>query len=165
VWTQIAESTERDVMLVIYDGVPRYGLATLMSVAPLQASSPITVRGKKYRFAIPDPADATSATPWTWKAITGELNAVRKDPGAALKKAEGRRRAYAGPLDGPQAPLELVLDMPFGGTAIAGNISDHAAEIVIPPLPSLVHDAAFFNGIRNRGFHGGLLDGLASFYP
>ena len=25
VWTQIVESTERDIMLVVYDGVPRYG--------------------------------------------------------------------------------------------------------------------------------------------
>ena len=41
---------------------------------------------------------------------------------------------------------------------------DHAAEIVIPPLPSLVHDAAFFKDIQGRGFHGGLLDGLAGSY-
>ena len=40
----------------------------------------------------------------------------------------------------------------------------HAAEIVIPPLPSLVHDPAFFKQIKGRGFHGGLLDGLKGFY-
>ena len=28
----------------------------------------------------------------------------------------------------------------------------------------LVHDKAFFNDIHGRGFHGGLLDGLAAFY-
>jgi hypothetical protein len=27
-----------------------------------------------------------------------------------------------------------------------------------------VHDKAFFADIRGRGFHGGLLDGLAKFY-
>ena len=47
---------------------------------------------------------------------------------------------------------------------MAGDISEHAAEIVIPKLPSLVHDAAFFKSIKGRGFHGGLLDGLAEFY-
>ena len=67
-------------------------------------------------------------------------------------------------MDAPEAPLELVLDMPTGGLPFAGDVSAHAAEIVIPPLPTLVHDTAFFNAIQNRGFHGGLLDGLKGFY-
>jgi hypothetical protein len=54
--------------------------------------------------------------------------------------------------------------MPTGAGAIAGDVSEHAAEIEIPALPSLVHDAAFFKAIKGRGFHGGLLDGLAGFY-
>lgn len=82
----------------------------------------------------------------------------------ALHKADGRRRAYAGPSDAQDAPLELVLDMPSGGLAIAGNVSAHAAQIVIPPLPSLVHDAAFLQTIKGHGFHGGVLDGLGGFY-
>lgn len=71
---------------------------------------------------------------------------------------------YAGPMDAPDAPLELVLDMPGGGLPLAGDVSTHAAEIVIPPLPSLVHDEPFFKAIKGRGFHGGLLDGLKGFY-
>ena len=156
------DSTERDVMLVVYHGVPRYGDAGLMTTPGLAKSSAITVRGMTRRFAIADPDDASDV--WSWKDITGRLEAVRKDPVAALKHADGRRRAYAGPLDAPDAPLELMLDMPSGGTPLAGDISTHAAEIVIPPLPSLVHDAAFFKSIKGRGFHGGLLDGLAGFY-
>ena len=162
VWTQVVESTEREVMLVVYDGAPRYGDAGLMSTTGLSKSSPITIRGRKRRFAIPDPANP--AEPWSWKAITDRLDAVRKDPVKALNRAEGRRRAYAGPMDAPEAPLELQLDMPTGGLPMAGDIRDHAAEIRIPPLPSLVHDAAFFKAIKGRGFHGGLLDGLAAFY-
>jgi hypothetical protein len=67
-------------------------------------------------------------------------------------------------MDVPDAPLVLVLDMPSGATPIAGDVSQHAANIVIPPLPTLVHDSAFFKSIKGRGFHGGLLDGLAGFY-
>jgi len=160
VWTQIVEATERDIMLVVYGGVPRYGDSSLMTAAGLTASSPITVLGK--RFAIPNPEKP--AEMWTWKDITGRLEAVRKDPVAALARSEGRRRAYAGPLDAPDAPLELVLDMPGGGLPIAGDVSKHAAKIVIPPLPSLIHDEAFFKAIKGRGFHGGLLDQLAGFY-
>jgi cytosine/adenosine deaminase-related metal-dependent hydrolase len=163
VWTQVVASTESDVMLVVQGGVPRYGDAALMTKAGLTKSSPITVRGTQRRFAIPDPEKPTDV--WSWHDITSQLDAVIKDPAAALKHAESRRRAFAGSMDAPDAPLELELDMPTGALAIAGDISDHAAEIKIPPLPTLVHDAAFFKSIKGRGFHGGLLDGLASFYP
>ena len=162
VWTQIVEATERDVMLTLFDGVPRYGDAALMTTAGLAKSNPITVAGQSRRFAIPDPDHPGDM--WTWTDIMGRLNAVRDDPVAAFENADGRRRAYAGPMDAPEAPLELVLDMPTGGAAIAGDVSAHAAEIVIPPLPTLVHDSAFFKSIKDRGFHGGLLDGLKGFY-
>lgn len=92
------------------------------------------------------------------------LNAVRKDPAGAVKHAEGQRRAYAGPVDSDQAPLELALDMPTGGTmAIAGPPPD-PSKVVIAAMPTLVHDKSFFTDIHGRGFHGGLLDGLAAFY-
>jgi hypothetical protein len=149
-------------MLVVSGGKPRYGDSALMTKVSGSKTSTITVGGKQRRFAIPDPDDATKA--WTWKAIKGRLDAVRKDPETALKKADGKRLAYAGPMDSQEAPLELVLDMPTGGMPIAGDVSAHAKEIVVPPLPSLVHDAAFFKSIKNRGFHSGLLDGLKGFY-
>ena len=55
--------------------------------------------------------------------------------------------------------------MPSGAFAFAGDITDHADEIVIPPLPTLVHDAAFFNDVKQGGLHGGALNGLKEFYP
>jgi cytosine/adenosine deaminase-related metal-dependent hydrolase len=161
VWTQVVNAREDDVMLTIYAGVPRYGDDALMT-ATNPTSSAITIARRKRRFAIPDPN--APATAWSWKAITGELNAVRKDPVTALAHADAQRRAFAGPIGASDAPLELVLDMPSGDAEIAGDISDHASEIVIPPLPSLVHDAAFFRTIKRHGFHDGLLDGLAEFY-
>jgi cytosine/adenosine deaminase-related metal-dependent hydrolase len=162
VWSQVVKATERSVMLVVYHGLPRYGDADLMSVAHPTASSPLTVAGVKRLFAIPDPDDATKA--WSLKGISEQLDAVRKDPAGALKKADARRRAYAGPLDAPTAPLELVLDMPTGISGIAGALPKHPENVVIPPLPTLVHDKTFFKSIKGRGFHGGLLDGLADFY-
>ena len=162
VWKQIVESTEKEIMLVVYDGVPRYGDAALMTTAGLGPSSAMTIRGRSRRFAIPNPEHPNTA--WKLADIKAALKAVRDDPVAALADASRRRRAYAGPMDAPDAPLDLVLDMPTGGVPLAGEVSAHAHEIVIPPLPSLVHDAAFFQSIRNRGFHGGLLDGLEQFY-
>ncbi|HEX6107000.1 MAG TPA: hypothetical protein VFZ26_15540 [Gemmatimonadales bacterium] len=163
VWRRVVEAGEDDVMLVVYEGIPRYGDAKLMTAAAgLARSSPITIRGRRRRFAIGDPDNPAGA--WSWKEITGRLKAVRKDPAAALREARRRREAFAGPMDAADAPLELVLDMPFGEAPMAGDIMDHADEIVIPPLPSLLHDAAFFKSVKGRGFHGGLLDRLADFY-
>jgi cytosine/adenosine deaminase-related metal-dependent hydrolase len=162
VWTQLVESTERDVMLVVCGGVPRYGDSDLMAAAGLTPSSSLRVRGKKRAFAMPDPEDPAKV--WSWQDIKSRLDAVRRDPVTALGRADARRRAYAGRMDVPDAPLVLVLDMPSGATPIAGDVSQHAANIVIPPLPTLVHDSAFFKSIKGRGFHGGLLDGLAGFY-
>ena len=89
---------------------------------------------------------------------------MRKDPAGALKKEDAHRRAFAGPRTADEAPLELALDMPNGGAlAFAGPPPD-PAKVVIPPLPSLVHDKDFFDAIHGHGFHGGLLDGLARFY-
>jgi hypothetical protein len=120
------------------------------------------VRGKRRRFAIPNPDNPVAA--WTWKDITSRLDAVRKNPVTALERSEARRRAYAGPLDAADAPLELVLDMPGAALPMAGDLSKVADRIVIPPLPSLTHDKRFLKSIRGRGFHAGLLDDLAEFY-
>ena len=163
-WPRVVSATEDDVMLVVYDGIPRYGDANLMtSAANLTKSSAITIRGRARRFAIPDPDDANKA--WSWKDITDRIDEVRKDPKAALEHADALRHAFAGPMDASDAPLELILDMPFGQQAFAGGIMDHADEIKIPPLPTLVHDAAFFKAVKKNKFHGGLLDKLAGFYP
>lgn len=162
VWSQVLAATEREVMLVVFDGKARYGDAALMPAAGASLSSTLTVAGVKRRFAIPNPADPNKA--WTWAEITRRLNAVRKDPAHAVKRADALRRSYAGPLDDRDAPLELVLDMPGGDMLTAAAMPKHPETVVIPPLPTLVHDKAFFKDIHNRGFHGGLLDGLADFY-
>ncbi|MCC6523597.1 MAG: amidohydrolase family protein [Polyangiaceae bacterium] len=160
-WAAVVAATERDVALVIVGGQARYGDEALMRAAGAR-SSPLTVAGKKRSFAIPDPDKPAAA--WSWKEITRRLEAVRKDPKSALERADGKRRAYAGRMDAPEAPLELVLDMPMGAQPLGANILDHADEIAIPKLPTLVHDAAFLKAVRGRGFHGGLLDGLGRYY-
>jgi 5-methylthioadenosine/S-adenosylhomocysteine deaminase len=163
VWSQVVAATEKEVMLVVYNSLPRYGDAKAMLAARPTVSSPLTVKGIARRFAIPDPDDATTA--WSWAAITKRLDVVRKDPAGAVARAKARHRAFAGRWDAEQAPLELALDMPSGpDQARAGGVPKDPEHVVIPPLPSLVHDRAFFAAIHGHGFHTGLLDGLARFY-
>jgi 5-methylthioadenosine/S-adenosylhomocysteine deaminase len=161
VWTHLVRSTEADIALVVVGGIGRYGDATLMQKQNVP-SAKFKIKGKNFRFAIPNPQNQQKA--WEFSEFTGLLNAVIANPKAAIIKAEGRMRAYAGRMDAPEAPLVLALDMPSGGADLAANLKKHADKIVVPPLASLVHDKAFFDSIRGRGFHNKLLDGLKGFY-
>jgi 5-methylthioadenosine/S-adenosylhomocysteine deaminase len=161
-WRDVIAATEKEVALVVVGGVPRYGDADLMTAAHAPTAGALTVAGIKRQLAIPDPANPQNA--WLWTDITARLDKVRKDPAGALKKAEGKRQAFAGRITDADAPLQLMLDMPSGGmTAFAGR-PPRPEDVVIPPLPSLVHDKTFLDAIHGQGFHGALLDGLAAFY-
>jgi 5-methylthioadenosine/S-adenosylhomocysteine deaminase len=162
VWSQIVTATEREVLLVVVGGRPRYGDAGVMAAAGAAPSTTVRVSGRKRSLAISDPKNKDKA--WSWTDITSRLETLRKNPAAALRLARGSRRTYSGPATAADAPLELTLDMPSGGAATLSGPPPDPSKVVIPPLPSLVHDEAFFDDIHERGFHGGLLDGLADFY-
>ena len=162
VWSQIVNATEREVMLVVAGGIPRYGDTAIMKAIDAPPSSSVQIASTARSVAIPDPKDPKKG--WEWTDIVARLDAVRKDPVSAVHRAEGLRRSYAGPMTATDAPLQLALDMPTGGMlAFAGRPPD-MSKVVIPPLPSLVHDKAFFTDIHGQGFHRGILDGLADFY-
>jgi hypothetical protein len=149
-------------MLVVVAGKPRYGDSSAMTAAGAGPATTLTITGRQRKLAIPDPTDSTKAFQWT--DIVSRFTAVRKDPAAALKHAEARSRAFAGSGSAPDAPLELALDMPSGDAMAIAGPPPEPAKVVIPTLPTLVHDQAFFADIKGRGFHNGLLDGLANFY-
>ncbi len=68
-----------------------------------------------------------------------------------------------GTIPSAKQPLRLALDMPTG-VAPVGGLPHDLTEVVIPPLESLTHDAAWLASVVGRGFHGGLLDDLARYY-
>jgi cytosine/adenosine deaminase-related metal-dependent hydrolase len=162
VWSDVMAAREQEVALVVVGGVPRYGDVDLMTAAQATTAGPITVAGIKRQLAISQPSDGTKA--WKWTDIVARLNAVRADPAGALDRAEARLHAFAGRITDEDAPLQLMLDMPSGGLLAFAGRPPHPDQVVIPPLPTLEHDAAFFASIHGRGFHGGLLDGLAGLY-
>jgi 5-methylthioadenosine/S-adenosylhomocysteine deaminase len=161
-WGDVVAATEKEVALVIVGGVPRYGDADLMTAGKAPTAGALTVAGIKRQLAIPDPANPQKA--WLWADITARLDKVRQDPAGALTKAEGKRAAFAGPITSAAAPLQIMLDMPSGGLAAFAGRPPKPEDVVIPALPTLEHDKAFFTSIKGRGFHGTVLDGLATFY-
>jgi hypothetical protein len=162
VWSQVLNATERDIVLVVVDGQARYGDERVMKEASAGPAATLTVAGRRRRLALANPADQTKA--WKWRDVLARLEAVRQDPAGAVRRAEGRRRAFAGPITAPDAPLELALDMPSGGRFARAGRPPDPRLVVIPKLPTLVHDRTFFADVRRQGFHHGLLDKLEDFY-
>jgi 5-methylthioadenosine/S-adenosylhomocysteine deaminase len=162
----VVAATEPDVQLVVVAGQPLYGTAALMTASGATATTAITVGGHSRRLALtrPDPAGGAAAgAPWTWSSVTARIEEVRADPAATVRAAQNAMAPWAGHLDDDEAPLRLALDMPTG-LAPVGGLPQDLGDIVIPPLPSLTHDAAWLSAVAANPFHQGLLDGLAHYY-
>ena len=139
------------------DNVAR--LVLLMKAAKASAPSTLRIAGKKRTLSMVRLDDHSQ--PWDFAEVLARMEQVRAAPKQeieAAKKAFAASRGAGGP---PR--LRLALDMPLGKVPIGGLPKD-LAQVVVPPLQPLEHDAAFFAAIPGRGFHGGLLDGLAAFY-
>ena len=152
-------ATERDVQLVVVGGRALYGDSQLMKAAKATTPSSITVAGIKRTLSMVKLED--QAQPWDFASVLNRLEEVRANPG---KEIDAAKKAFAASRLTDEVPrLRLALDMPLGKVPIGGLPKD-LGQVVVPPIQPLEHDAAFFASIKGRGFHGGLLDGLAEFY-
>ncbi len=155
-WKRITSATERGVALVVIKGVPRYGYSSLMRAAAGAPAFPLTLAGRARLVALPDPHDDTAA--WSWAGIRGTMDAVQADPQQAIRDAEAR--AAAGPRFAPDAALELFLDMPDTRRGGRAGPPKNPATVTIPPVPTLTHDATFFDDLDGCLIHGGALSPL-----
>ena len=155
----IVEATEEDVDLVVINGQRRYGTPDLMSGASTVTT--LTVGGRPMQLSLSQPSDATKA--WEWPEVIDRMEEVRAHPKREVEAANAMYARWAGRLDDREAPLRLALDMPTGLAPIGGLPKD-LNELVIPPLQSLTHDEEWLDSVIGRGFHSGVLDGLAEYY-
>ena len=153
-WKRIVAATERDVALVVIDGAARYGYATLMAKAAAPPTFTTTIAGRIRAVALPDPADTTQRH-GRGQAIMDTLEAVQQDPQKAINDAQAR--AAAGPRFAPDASLELFLDMPDTRRGGRAGPPKNPATVTIPPVPTLVHDTAFFDRLDDCPIQGGVL--------
>ncbi len=155
---RIVTSREDDVDLVVVGGVPRYGTPELMTSAPTQTT--LTVGGRPMVLSLAQPDDPDTA--WDWDDVVARMEEVRADPTRAISDAQGMYADARGHPEQEQ-PLRLALDMPTG-LAPVGGLPHDLADVVIPELESLTHDAAWLGSVVGRGFHGGVLDDLERYY-
>jgi 5-methylthioadenosine/S-adenosylhomocysteine deaminase len=148
-YRNLIEATERHVRLVLVRGTPFYGTRPLMTAAGVQAPNLITVRGQQRALVVRQPgrADATL----DWPGVRAALETVRNDPQAAWQGSLDALAAWGGALDDPEAPLALFGDMPEGDLGLLGASGEIPADLVIPPLQSLTHDAAFLAAVAAAG--------------
>ena len=158
-FNRIVAATEDDIDLVVIDGQPRYGTPELMVDAT--TTTDLTVNGRAMKLALSQPSDPSKA--WQWTEVVERMEEVRANPKRELEAANAMYARWAGKLDDDEAPLRLALDMPTG-LAPVGGLPKDLGQIDIPPLESLTHDGAWLDSLPNRGFHGGVLDDLASYY-
>jgi 5-methylthioadenosine/S-adenosylhomocysteine deaminase len=155
----VLAATELDVELVIINGRPVCGTPALMSQARAENTSDFKL-GSETRCLSMTRFDDRQRT-WSLRDVLGRMEEVRADPKGQIDVA--REKAYAGALRGDPPGLRLALDMPTGIVPIGGLPKD-LRQIVVPPIPPMEHDGAFFAEVARAGFHGGVLDGLAPFY-
>ncbi len=160
-YSAVVAAREPDVKLVVVAGRARYGTPALMGLATADPLTTLTVAGQDRRLALSRPDDPSSG--WAWPDVVDRMAQVRANPRREIERAQGRLAAFAGRLDAAQAPLRLALDMPTGIGPVGGLPKD-LDQVVVPPPASLWHDQEWLDSLRGRGFHAGLLDGLAGFY-
>ncbi len=148
-WTNLVLARERDIVLVVGDGRARYGTAALMKAAGETCDHEHAGRRRRSRrFALRRPDDPTKT--WTWTAVMSELRTVQADPVAAIEQGLAVE-AFEADVTTTASTGTLILesDMPGGPNSVAGP-PPPGTQFDAPPLPSLVHDAAWFAAVRER---------------
>jgi cytosine/adenosine deaminase-related metal-dependent hydrolase len=152
----LIDSTEHDVELVAVNGYPMYGTAALMKAANAVNPEPIQVApGLERTITLRD--DRIADANMSWPEILAALQAAREKPSAARVAAIARS-----PGDRPS--VELLPDKPWDDPEDHPELLAEADAATMPPIDSLVHDAAYFHAVAQETLHGGLLNGLAGYY-
>lgn len=67
--------------------------------------------------------------------------------------------------DQAQAPrVTLRPDKPWDDPEEKPELLEEIADAVVPPIDSLIPDAAYFAAVAKEKIHGGQLDGLRNYY-
>jgi 5-methylthioadenosine/S-adenosylhomocysteine deaminase len=152
-YRNLIESTERDVLLVTINGQPFYGTKDLMSAAGTQHAEPIQVGNLERSIVLiyPEVPEADMG----WAEVLADIAKAKQDPLARYLEIEKLHAAG-------KAPPWLMTDKPWDDPSHTGK--EVPVTVAIPPLDSLIHDAAYFKAVKESPLHGGLLDPVADYY-
>jgi hypothetical protein len=156
-WANLVLARERDIQLVVADGEARYGTRQLMRAAGARDTTAVRVGAVSRHVSLGDPTDPARA--WSWTAVIKALQRVQHDPVKAIDEGLDAEADFVNVTTPTLSRLILESDMPGGPNSVAGP-PPAGATFDAPPLPTVVHDAAWFSAVRGSGFHNGVLDHL-----
>jgi 5-methylthioadenosine/S-adenosylhomocysteine deaminase len=151
-YRNLIESVERDVQLVAINGQPFYGTSRLMEAAGATHDEPIRLGRlrRRVRLVYPGIKDADMG----WAEALADIEKAKRDPVARYLEIEDLHEVG-------DPPPWLRTDKPWDDPAVTGK--PVPVTVRIPPLDTLVHDAAYFRAVKRAPLHGGLLDPLRSY--
>lgn len=154
---------ERAVRLVVVGGRPVLGTRSVLAAAGATRVETLDVGGVSKGVVMRLPAALLSADPAlhteanaSWRDCLAELRRVGADPHGAVRAAMAARERRP---RGAPVPLEFEPDMP-GPAGVPGGralTDDELAQLVMPPVPSLAHDAAWFADVDRARPHAAML--------
>lgn len=159
---------ERSVRLVVVGGRPVLGTVSLLAAAGARPIEGLDVGGVRKGVVMRLPKDLLPEDPalhaeanMSWRAGLAALRRVERDPRAAVAAARAARERRP---RGAAVPLEFVPDMPGPGGADGARAltDDELDQLVVPPAPSLAHDAAWFAAVERAKPHAAMLRQLRS---
>lgn len=167
VWRNVVAARDADIALVVVGGEARFGTNVHMTAAGATKTTSVPIGSATRRVSLVRPDDNSRA--WSWRDIIARLDAVRAAAAehpplgpAGARSRLTRRSALAGDPEGTPA-LAVRLDMP-GGPGMAAGPPPRGRTVNIAPIEPLHHSRSWLASLRGRGFHGGILDGLGSYY-
>jgi len=152
-YEDLIRARELDVELVVVGGRPVYGRGEAMRELGVAFTEPIYVAGARRTIRLVDPE--VRDADMTWAEVVQALRLAGHDPGAARSLSAAREIG--------EEPFRLIPDMP-GDELSQARALDAFAEVTMPPLDTLFHDAAFFRALEEAPILDGLLDGLRDYY-
>jgi hypothetical protein len=161
---------ERGVRLVVVGGRPVLGTPALLAAAGATDIETLSVGGVRKGVAMRLPADLLPADPalhaeanLSWADGSAALQAVVDDPAAAVRAAWAARERRP---RGAPVPLEFEPDMPGpdGDDGSRALTEDELDQLVVRPIQSLAHDAAWFADVATAKPHAALLRRLREYF-
>ncbi len=152
--------------LVLVGGRPVLGATKLLATAGASHVEPLDVGGVRKGVVMRLPAEQVPPDPVlqaeanaSWADGLATLQRVVDDPAAAVRAAKSARelRPRGAPIQ-----LEFTPDMPGPDASPGGRAltDDELEQLVVPPVPSLAHDAAWFDAVARAKPHAQLLTRL-----
>jgi hypothetical protein len=151
-YRNLIAATEADVLFVAVNGYPFYGTTQLMQAAGATDAESIQVGRQRRSIVLVYPGYPQADM--TWKQVTGELASARADPRRHEQQRDGARPGGTEVRIQPEKPWDAKVK-------IAGPTLENVA---LPEPDPLTHNPAFFDNVKKRGFHGGILDDLKAYY-